>query len=129
MTALAVNGPGAAANQLSLLEPQVRVETRPRSQRQAVLNALTAEGIEASEAGAVAHAHTGRHGASERCKWCGVDGRTLLKELAKAKLAVENRGRALWYPVDVAEPQVESGVFPPDFAGMRGEYNAFPIGY
>lgn len=113
-------------SQLSLLEPAA---TRARSQREAVQQALTPEGIEASEAGAVAHAHTGRHSASERCKWCGVDGRTLLKELAKAKLAMENRGRALWYPLVVAQAKARVEGFPPDFTGPRGEYNAFPAAY
>lgn len=116
-------------SQLSLLEPQAPIEApKPLTRAQAVLAAFNPEGIEASEAGAVAHAHTGRHSVSERCKWCGVDGRTLLKELAKSGLAVENRGRQLWYSV-VAIPQVESLGFPPDFTGPRGEYNAFPAAY
>lgn len=112
--------------QMSLLD----IEAPAKTTRQDAVLALLArspDGIEASEAGATAHAHTRRHSADERCKWCGVDGRAVLKELAKRGLVVENRGRQLWYPIAQPERQVEG--FPPDFEGQFGTYNALPIGY
>lgn len=116
-------------SQMSLLD----IEAPPKLTREQAVIALlerSPDGIETSEAGAIAHSlKAGRwaHSPNDRCKWCGVDGRSVLKELAKQGLVVENRGRQLWYPIAAAESQVEG--YPPDFEGQFGTYNALPAGY
>lgn len=56
--------------------------------QRATIRVLRRQGnITRDEAGAISHAHRGRHTVDERCQFCGTDGALLLESLVKRGLA------------------------------------------
>ncbi len=121
------------SEQLPLLE--VEVGPKLTARQAAVLEALRAageRGLEPSEAGAIAHElKAGRwaHSREQRCQFCGGDGADVCKALERKGLARYVRGRGLWYAAPEPQAEPEPVGFPPDFEGLRGEYNALPAGF
>lgn len=67
------------------------------------------------EAGAIAHAGRSRHTADERCGFCGVDGRLILRSLATRGLAEPFPGGVrMLCPKPAAVPD-DTDPFPPGF--------------
>lgn len=121
-------------------EQQALFDSRPQlklTPRQAAvlarLQAAGAGGLDADMAGAVAHElrdSEWAHSRDERCRFCGSAGLEVLRALAAKGLARYQRRQGsrpgMW--LAVLEAQVE-GEAPPDFEGLRGEYNALPAGF
>lgn len=51
------------------------------------------------EAGAIAHAHRGKHTIDERCEFCGTDGATVLESLIRRELVEPHRYGFVRLPV------------------------------
>lgn len=93
------------SQQLSLLGEPVE---RPRAPRQdAVLELLAQhpDGVSVDEAGAAAHASAGKHNPDSICKWCGPDGRAILRSLERKGLVRRTgNGQFTLKTVDVNPP-------------------------
>jgi hypothetical protein len=113
--------------------PSIPPHPKLTDRQQRVLDALLAaspEGLEAAEAGAIAHEikqSRWAHSRDDRCQFCPSDGKQILSRLAELGLVDYVRGRRLWYAKAEAQPEPDG--FPPDFEGQFGTYNALPIGY
>lgn len=68
-------------------------------------------GVSADEAGALIHAHNGRHDAETRCDWCAKTGRQVLHALRKKKLAKRQRGVG-WRALHKESPLSANGYDP-----------------
>jgi hypothetical protein len=115
------------SEQLALLPPaQRRLTERQRAVRDA-LRAAGQDGLDADQAGAIAHTlKDGRwaHSKDERCRFCGKDGQAIMRRLAELGLARyrrANRQRNIhgtWLPTD-AEPQPDAAI-PADGSALDG---------
>lgn len=111
-------------DQLALLE--VPAAPKLTDQQSLVLRRLVeagADGLEASEAGALAHSvmeSRWRHSDQERCAYCGKRGLQILQRLKEIGLA-RYRGRMrVWQAADLPEAEVE-------VSGMLRDDEAIPF--
>lgn len=108
--------------------PLLVVETSPKlaARQQAVhaaLQAAGADGLESSEAGAIAHElkeTKWAHSRDDRCVYCGKDGRAILLRLAELGLARYRSRLKVWQTVGV--PQVD-----PEVRGMLRDDEELPF--
>lgn len=79
--------------QLALVDVPAVPDLTPRQQHALELvQAAGANGMHADELGALLHAEYRKHGADERCTWCGSTGNSILKALRKKRLVRYRRG-------------------------------------
>jgi ribosomal protein S14 len=119
------------SEQLALLEPAPpRLTERQRAVHDALVKAGQ-DGLDADQAGAIAHTlKDGRwaHSKDERCQFCGKDGQAILRrlgELGLARYRRANRARSIpgaWLATN-AEPQPNPET-PPD--GTRNSDGTVP---
>jgi hypothetical protein len=115
------------SEQLALLEPAPpRLTERQRAVRDA-LQAAGQDGLDADQAGAIAHTlKEGRwaHSKDERCQFCGKDGQAILRRLAELGLARYRRAdrarntHGTWLPTN-EEPQPDAAI-PADGTALDG---------
>lgn len=102
-------------------------EPKLTDQQRLVLDALTraaADGLEPSEAGALAHSvmeSRWRHGPEERCLYCAQRGNQLLRALRAKGLAKYSAKRKLWVSADVNAKAV------PETKGMLPDSEPLPF--
>lgn len=72
------------------------------------------DGISIDEAGQAAHASAGKHDAETICRWCGVDGRSILRTLERKKL-VRRTTAGQFALIKEVESDATFGEFPEGF--------------
>lgn len=96
-------------------------EPKPLTERQQfTLDLVTAagrQGLNSDDVGAAWCAHRGKHDTDERCQWCGVAGREVLRALRRRGL-VRSRRTGEWYATNL----------PPETA-IDPDVDPFPEGY
>jgi hypothetical protein len=96
-----------------MTEPELFTEPMPAAQplphrQDLVLRALIRlNGLTEDEAGQLLHGDNGKHSAEETCKWCAMDGRSVLRALRNKSLVTRRRDGHWTLPGDQAKREHE----------------------
>lgn len=95
-------------NELELFtEPMPAARPLPRRQDIILRAVIRMNGLTEDEAGQLLHGENGKHSPEETCRWCPMDGRSVLRALQGKKLVTRRRDGHWTLPGDQAKREHE----------------------
>lgn len=88
-------------------EPMPAAQPLPKRQDLVLRAVIRMNGLTEDEAGQLLHGDNGKHSAEETCRWCGMDGRGVLRALQQKKLVTRRRDGHWTLPGDQAKREHE----------------------